>query len=316
VDAVGTRGAATSRPAPAALGVLPSRPDAGRRPENRMSAADPAVSGFIAEAGSRGAAARRHAAQDLAAGLRQWELWAVMGLQDVRRRYRRSVLGPFWLTLSLAFLVAALGLLYGRLMGVPTERYVPHVALGFIAWQFIQGAVGDGCNVFIANREWLTNVRTPLSLFVFRQTWGHLLAMAHNALVYLGVAILFGIFAGWAGLLVVPALALLVLNAVWVTLLLGILCARFRDIPLIVQSLLRVAFFLTPVMWLPDQLGERAHLALFNPFTYFVELLRAPLLGQVPPLATWALALAVTAIGWALAWPLFVRFRTRVSYWV
>lgn len=114
--------------------------------------------------------------------------------------------------------------------------------------------------------------------------------MAHNAVVYVGIAVLFGIYAGAAGLLVVPALILAIANAMWVGLLLGTLCTRFRDIPQIVQSLMRVAFFVTPVIWIPAQLGTREHLALWNPFTYFVELIRAPLLGQVPPPLTWGLA--------------------------
>ncbi len=258
----------------------------------------------------------QRAAEDLVEGVRRYELWLAMGLQEVRRRYRRSVLGPLWLTLSLAILVTALGLLFGRLMDVPLERYVPHVALGFIAWQFIQGAMSDGCNVFISNKGWLTNVRSPLSLFVFRMVWEHLIMMGHNALVYVGVVVLFGIHAGATGLLIVPALVLLIANAIWVGLLFGTLCARFRDIPQIVQSLMRVAFFVTPIIWMPDQLGERGYLALFNPFTYFVELIRAPLMGQVPSALTWGLALAVTLGGWALAGLVFAQLRARVPYWL
>jgi ABC-type polysaccharide/polyol phosphate export permease len=256
------------------------------------------------------------AADDLVEGGRRYELLLTMGLQDLRRRYRRSILGPLWLTLSLAILVTALSLLFGRLMAVPLERYAPHVALGFIAWQFIQGAMIDGCNIFIANRGWITNVHMPLSLFVFRMTWEHLIAMGHNALVYVGVAVLFGIHAGTASLLIVPALVLMIVNAIWAGLLFGTLCARFRDIPQIVQSLMRVAFFVTPVIWIPDQLGERAYLALFNPFTYFIELIRAPLMGQVPSILTWGLAVGVAVCGSVLAGLVFVRFRGRVAYWL
>ena len=256
------------------------------------------------------------AAADLWEGLRHWELWTAMGLQDVRRGYRRSVLGPFWLTISLAVTVAALSLLYGQLLGVPLARYAPHVALGFIAWQFIAGVVGASCSVFVRHKAWIMNARRPLSLFVLIDVWGNLLEMAHNAPVYVGVAILFGVFAGLAGLQIVPGLALVLLNAVWVGLLLGTLCARFRDVPPIVASVMRIAFFLTPVMWMPEMLGGRAHLALYNPFAYFVELIRAPLLGQAVPALTWMLVLGVTASGWAAAWAVFARYRGRVPYWL
>ena len=253
---------------------------------------------------------------DVVEGVRRWEMWVTMGVQDVKRGYRRSILGPLWLTLSLAILVAALSLLYGQLFNVPLDRYVPHIALGFIAWQFIQGVVTDSCQVFISHKGWITNVRWPLSLFVYKMVLKNTLMMAHNSLVYIAVAIFFGIFAGLPGLLVIPGLVLVFINAVWVGLLFGAICARFRDIPQIVQSVMRVAFFLTPVMWMPDQLGTRSHLALYNPFTHFVELIRAPLLGQVPSALTWMLALAVTAVGCLVTWHFFVRFRSRVPYWL
>ncbi len=182
----------------------------------------------------------------------------------MRRGYRRSVLGPLWLTLSLAVTVAVLSVLYGQLLGVPLERYVPHLALGFIAWQFIAGVVARSCNVFVRQKAWILNDRRPLSLFVLMDVWESLLEMAHNAPVYVGAALLYGIFAGAAGLQIVPGLALVLLNAVWVGLLLGTVCARFRDIAQIVASVMRIAFFVTPVIWMPEMLGSRAHLALYN----------------------------------------------------
>ena len=253
---------------------------------------------------------------DMSEALREYELWVTMGIQDLKRHYRRSTLGPLWLTLSLAILVVALGSLYGELMNRDYQRYIPHLALGFITWQFIQGIITDGCNIFIKNRNWLTNVRTPIMVFVFRMVWEHLIMMGHHMLVYIGVAVTFAIYAGLPGLLVIPGLILLILNAVWVVMLFGTLCTRFRDIPQLVQSLMRIAFFLTPIIWMPEQLGTRAHLAFFNPFTYFVELIRAPLLGEVPSIYTWMLALGVTVLGWSIAWLVFVRFRGRVTYWL
>ena len=278
----------------------------------RARTGSPAAREGVITPGHRGWAAWRDLRQ--AFGLRT--LWVTMGIQGIRRKYRRSVLGPLWLTVSLAFLVAVLGSLYGRLMGVPYETYVPHLAPGFIAWQFIQGVVNESCNVFIASKGWILNIRSPLLLYVFRLVWEHLLVLAHNGLVYIGVALLFGIAAGWPALLLVPALGLMLLNALWTGVVLGAVCARFRDVPQIVQSLMRVAFFATPVIWMPSQLGERAELAYYNPFAYFVELLRAPLLGTVPPLGTWAIAVAITAVGVGLAAAVFVVTRPKIAYWL
>lgn len=258
----------------------------------------------------------RRALDDFMAGLRYWPLWGRLGWQDIKLHYRRSILGPFWLTLTLAILVTVLGFLYSLLMNVPLERYMPHLALGFIGWQMMQGIISESCTVFISSQGWIKNVKLPLSLFVFKVIWRHLITLGHNAAVYVAVAVYFGINAGYTGLLVVPALLIYLVNAVWVGLLLGVLCARYRDIPQVIRSLMRVAFFATPVIWIPEQLGKRAYLAQFNPFSYFLELLRAPLLGETPDWTTWFLALGVTLVGWAVAWPAFARCRARIPYWV
>lgn len=255
------------------------------------------------------------AAKDLVEGLRRWRLWGLMGWQDIRQRYRRSVLGPFWLTLSMGVLVGSLGLLYGALFKQAIDDYLPFLALGFLAWSLIAGTVNEGCTAFTDSEPLIKQMRLPFSTHVYRVAWRNLIIFAHNFVVYLVVAILFGIWPGAAALLLLPGLALVTLNAVWVGLLFGMICARFRDVPQIVTSLMQVAFFLTPIIWKPEMLGRRIGFAEANPFYHFVELIRAPLLGEAPGLLSWSIALGLTAAGWTLTWFFFRRFRARIPYW-
>ncbi len=256
------------------------------------------------------------AVADLVAGLEHWRLWGLLGWQDIRQRYRRSVLGPFWLTLSMGVLVGTLGFLYGALFKIEVADYLPFLALGFLAWGLISGIITDGCSAFIGCEHFIKQIKLPFSTFVYRVLWRNLIILAHNFAVYVVVAITFGIWAGWAGLLLIPGLALIVATAVWVGLLFGMVCARFRDVPQIVTSLLRVAFFLTPIIWKPEMLGRRTGFVDANPFYHFIELVRAPLLGQVPGALTWAVALGVTVGGWLVTFLFFRRFRNRIPYWV
>ncbi len=256
------------------------------------------------------------ALRDLAEGLAHWPLWGLMGWQDIKQRYRRSVLGPFWLTLSMGILVGSLGVLYGVLFGVPIDDYLPFLALGFLGWGLISGIINEGCTVFIESEHLIKQVKLPFSAFVFRLIWRHLIVFAHNFVIYLVVAVAFGIWPGAAGLLLLPGLVLVAVNAVWISLLFGMICARFRDVPQIVTSLLQVAFFLTPIIWMPELLGNRIAFVYVNPFFHFVELLRAPLLGQVPTPLTWAVVFAATAGGWFVTLLFFQRFRGRISYWL
>lgn len=253
---------------------------------------------------------------DLMQGARTHHLWHLLGWQDIRQRYRRSVLGPLWLTLSMGALVSALGLLYGMLFKVEIAVFVPHLALGFIVWTLISSTTNEGCKVFIDAEGIIKQVGLPLTVHMYRLLWRNLLILFHNALVFVVVAAVFGVWPGWAGLLALPGLALLCLNGLWAVLLLGIVSARFRDVPPIVTSIVRICFFVTPIIWMPELVPARAAVLEFNPFYHLVEVVRAPLLGKVPALSSWIAVLIMTIGGWVLAFAFFRRYRWRIAYWV
>ena len=256
------------------------------------------------------------ALHDIVRGAHASHLWGLLGWQDIRQRYRRSKLGPFWLTISMGVLVAALGTLYGALLKVEIADYVPHLALGFIVWGLIFGLITESCSAFIGAEHIIKQVDLPLSVHVYRVVWRNLIILFHNAVIFVFVALLFSIWPGWTWLLALPGIALLCVNGMWVGLFLGIFSARFRDIPPIVASIMRIAFFVTPIIWMPELLPDRAVLLDLNPFFHFVELVRAPLLGQAPGLVSWLAVVGVTLGGWLATFALFRRYRWRIAYWV
>jgi len=252
---------------------------------------------------------------DLVDGLARWELWGTLGWRDIRQRYRRSTLGPFWLTISMGVMVAALGLVYAELFGHTLADYLPQLALGLIVWSFISTPIVDGCNIFIGSEGVIRQLRAPLSVHVFRMMWRNLIILAHNMVIYVVLALVFRIWPGPAALLAVPGLFILCLNAMWTALLLGLVSARFRDIPYMIASVIQLLFLVTPIMWSADQIANRLVVEL-NPFYHLIELVRAPLLGAVPGPATWAVAIGVTAAGWLVTLAFFIRFRERIAYWI
>jgi ABC-2 type transport system permease protein len=253
---------------------------------------------------------------DLVSGARHYELWGMMGWQDIRQRYSRSVLGPVWLTLNMGLMVLGFGILYAGLFHQTIDTYLPFLTLGFIVWALVAGLLADGTTAFIASDGVIRQVAVPLSVFVYRVLWRHLIILGHNIWIFGAVAIVFGIWSGAVGLLAVPALLLLCLNGIWVGLLLGAASARFRDIPQFVGNLIPVIFLLTPVLWRADQVPERAFFVVFNPFYHFVEIVRMPLLGSPAPLLSWIIVIAVTIVGWAFTLAFFMRYRGRIAYWL
>jgi ABC-2 type transport system permease protein len=261
---------------------------------------------------------------DLRDGWQQRQLWGHLGWQDIKQRYRRSVLGPVWISITMAVTAVALGILYAGLFGNQLSVQLPYILVGFIVWGFISGCISEGAEVFIANEGLIKHLPAPLSVHVYRLVWRQCLFFLHNLVVYAVMLIIFPQPLSWTDLTAVVAFVLLAVNGAWVALLLGIITTRFRDLTPITQSIVQLSFFLTPIVWIYEDLlnspnpsvAERARLAELNPFLHFVEIIRRPMLGQPQNLTNWVVVLSITVVGWALTMVVLRRFRSRVSYWV
>ncbi len=255
--------------------------------------------------------------RDLSDALKRWHLILHLSWQDVRQRYRRSLLGPLWLTISVAVQIGALGLVYGQLFKLDLAVYLPHLAVGMTVWALLSTMINDGCLCFIMAESFLKQVALPKAMFPARVVVRSMITFAHDSVIVWIVLAIYhpptvaGILESAVGL------ALLAVNGLWIGLLFGMACARFRDLAPIVGSVLQVAFFITPVIWLQRSLPPNwAFLLDFNPFASFLSLVRDPLLGQAATAQSWSVALGVTAAGCAVAFLMFARFRGRVTYWL
>ncbi|MGL4306827.1 MAG: galactan export ABC transporter permease subunit Wzm/RfbD [Mycobacteriaceae bacterium] len=265
----------------------------------------------------------RRAFQDLRHGFSQRELWLQLGWQDIKQRYRRSVIGPFWITIATGIQAVAMGLLYSVLLDVDVKTFLPHVTVGLIIWNMISASILEGSEVFIANEGLIKQLPAPVSVHIYRLVWRQLLLLAHNLLIYIIMLIVFRPQLHWTMVAAIPALALLVLNAAWVSLVFGIIATRYRDIAPILGSLVTLLFFMTPIVWTTDGLmkqggeaAERARLVEINPLFHYLDIIRAPLLGEEQQLYHWLIVLGFTGVGWVLALLVLRKYRSRVAYWV
>lgn len=259
----------------------------------------------------------RMAVQDLRDGVLRSDLWLLLGWVDIRRRYRRSALGPFWLTLSTGVMVGGIGVVNSGLFGTAVSTLLPSFSIAIVLWQMISTCVTEGCTAFTGSDAIIRQSRQPFTVHVLRVIWRNLIIFLHNLLI---TAIVLAFWPPQRFLEMPLALAgfvLLVGNIAWATLLLSVLCTRFRDLPQIVASVLQIAFFVTPIFWLPSQLtGMRRAIVVFNPLFHMIELVRAPLLGQPILLTSWLASAALLVFGWALALWFFTSFRRRIPYWL
>lgn len=256
------------------------------------------------------------ALDDLVDGFNRAWLWRALAMQDIRLRYRGSMLGPFWLTLSTTIMIGAMGVLYSKLFHMDTTAYFPFLAIGLVIWQFISTVITEGCNTFVAVQHLIQQAKMPYSTHAYRSVCRNLLVFAHSVVILPVVFLAVWHPVGWRALLAIPALAVLAINGMWISLLLGMLSARFRDVPPIVSSFLQVVFFVTPVFWMPDALGVWRQTAECNPLFAAIDIVRAPLLGLPTAIHSWSIMAGLTIGGVAVCFLLFARFRPRIAYWV
>jgi ABC-2 type transport system permease protein len=256
--------------------------------------------------------------RDLRRGLTRWPVWWTLTWHGIRSQYRRTYLGPWWITVQQVVFVAGLSVLFGLLLHQDLATFIPYVTVGFIAFTWMTGMVQGGSTCITVNASAIKTTPGPLSVYALRNCASNSIQFLHDAIVIVVVLIAFQVHLTWSVVLVPVALALIAVNGVAVGLWLGPLVARYRDVGQIVTSIVRVLFFFTPIFWSTSDLtkSQLAWLAGWNPLAYLLEFLRAPLLGETPTIAVVVGAFVVTLANALLALVRFGRTRDRLAYWL
>lgn len=258
------------------------------------------------------------AGQDLVRGFLRWDLWSRLGWLEIKRRYHRTVIGPFWSALSLGIFVAVFSAVGSALWGQKLGDYVPFLATGMVVWIMISNLVSEAGTLFVAGAGIFRQTRFDYSILVYALVWRNCIVFLHNLLVYVFVVIIFAPhLLGPVILLAFVGLALLLVNLAWLGLLLASFCLRFRDMQQLITSLIQICMFVTPIFWPPDSLQGTHHLLFveFNPLYHMMDIVRSPLIGKVPEMQSYGVAILVAILGWLVTYVAFSRFRRRLPYW-
>ncbi|KSB88857.1 hypothetical protein AS593_03725 [Caulobacter vibrioides] len=216
----------------------------------------------------------------------------------------------------MAALVGGLTLLNTQLFGISTQEYLPWIAVGFLAWGLISVTMLEGADTFIAAGGILRQGSIPMMVFVWRVLLRNLIYFAHNLVVIIIAAFVLGFWKKANLLLGLPGLLLVLVNLSWVVVLLGIISARFRDVPQIVASVMQLALFMTPVFWMPGKLTQHRFILEANPFYYLVDAIRSPMIGEALDPRTPVVLIAAAVLGWILAFGVFTVTRRRIVHFL
>lgn len=259
------------------------------------------------------------ALQDYFDSFTKWRLWYYMAYSEIRRRYKRTLIGPFWTTLSLAIFITSMGLLFSYLWKSNTKDFLPYFASGFVCWTMISTLITDSCMTFIAQEGLLKQIALPYTSFAWMIVVRNFLIFLHQIPIFLVIALIFHVHFNLNTLLLIPGLLLVFLTGSWICILFGMLCARFRDMQQIVTSLLQISMFVTPIFWPVKQLGQsfKAYLLVNgNPLYHYVSVIREPLLGQQPSTINWLFVIGVTVIGWMITMMVLNKKYRQIIFWI
>jgi lipopolysaccharide transport system permease protein len=243
----------------------------------------------------------------------------MLGWQDIRQSYRRSVFGQLWITIGMAVTIAAIGIVFGTIFGTPMQVFLPYLASGLIMWGLISGILLDGNQAFIAAEGMIKQLPLPKIVYIVRVVWRNIIVSAHNIVIFPIVILIVGGSTSWAILLWPLGVLMAVTALSGLALIFGIVAARYRDLPQIVSAALTVAFYVTPVIWIRESIGDNElvnALVSLNPLNHILQVARMPLIGQYPTIENWTWVILSAAVFWAVGMLLFKRFEKRIAYWV
>ncbi|THD58922.1 ABC transporter permease [Phenylobacterium sp.] len=255
--------------------------------------------------------------RDLRASVERIDLAWSLAWHDVVSRYRGSILGPLWITLSMGLMVLGIGVLYGELFRVPLHEFMPFVALGIVFFGVVTATINEGCDTFVQAAGMLSQTSLPMFTFIWRTVLRNLINLAHHIVIVLAVLVYYGFWRIANYPVALLGIFFLIVNVAWISMLVAIISARFRDIPQIVASITQSAAIMTPVFWLPDRIPPRYHLILdANPFYHLLQAVRAPLMGRGVEPHTFAFLAGMAVVGWVLVFSLFANTRRRIVHYL
>lgn len=179
---------------------------------------------------------------DLKEALAKHQLWISLGWNDVLGRYRRSVLGPFWITISMGVTISAMGPLYGSLFSSGSENFIMHLTLGMIFWAFLSATINESCGIFNESASIIKQSDLPLYLYILRVFYRQFMIMLHNFIIIPFVIFYQYIGKSWYSPFI-PAIIITSISLISTGMILAIFCTRYRDMGPVVQSVVTLCFY-------------------------------------------------------------------------
>ena len=259
---------------------------------------------------------------DIVGGLKKCHFWSYMAWQEILIRYRRSVLGPFWITVSTAIYVVAISTVFSALFHQDIRHYLLYMALGIMIWNYINQTIVETSDSFISCSGFIKQIPIEKTVFIYQAITRNIYFFLHNVVVLI-ICLLFldstlNLYTVSKAIL---GFCILTFNLFFVALTLSCLCTRFMDLRQIVLSILQIGMLVTPIMWIPtESMRTKVFILEWNPIYHFVDFIRMSLLpSDFPPAVihpSLKYIIVFTLINMMVGFIVFAKTKKNISYWV
>lgn len=257
-----------------------------------------------------------YAVEDLKQGMSRIPLVVSLVRGEFVNRYRGSVLGSLWITITTLMTVTGLAVLYSQLFGHALEEHFPYVCIGVVVWGILVTMITEGTEVFPSSAGVITQIPVPLSVFALRNVGRAIVNLSLRFLVLAGVLIYVDRLPDLHG----TTYALLgLISALWIgfwcTLCIGVISTRYKDFQQLVSAGMTFAFFVTPVFWTVDRLGDLGFIVEYNPLYHMLHVIRGSLLDLPDVGSSWFWVAAMCVISSLVGFTVYGLYARRLRYW-
>ena len=253
---------------------------------------------------------------DLILSIKNISLWWQLAFMEILQRYRRSILGPFWITISNAIFICALSIISHNLSKEELYQIITHISYGFITWIFISTTINESCDSLVRASGYIKNIIMPISSHIFVTLFKNIIIFFHNCIIIIIIFIFFGNINNNI-IYFIPGFLILTIILFFIALAVSIVCARFRDLTPIIISINQILFFITPVWWSEKLLMDKElMLSNFNPFNHFISLVREPLLGNQINILTLIFIFLLLLVLIPFSLYIFSKTYKKIAFWI
>lgn len=255
--------------------------------------------------------------KEIKKSLESSDFWIFSAKINTYKRYRRSSIGPWWLTINLLIFVLSVGLIWSILWKINLKVYLPFFLFGMVFWEIVSSTVNKSISVFKLNEQLIKTVNVPKLNFNFQVSSIILINFLHNCLIIIPLGILLNLFnSSFAIFMLIPTLILFSINVFFLSIIISVLCVKFKDLDMILEHIMRIIFLITPIIWMPEILPEKSLFLKINFLYPYVEIFRSPLIGNFPDLSQYVSVICVTIILAFISIIIYEKNKNKLVFWL